>query len=739
MKWTGCIVLFFLFLYLSCGQKKDTLMTVINNPIDTIGYLHTLKPNRWYKTSGNVSVDSICTYKNEKSLRLTTSGNDTSKVTLASFLFDLGIIDGDTLVVEGKYKLREATDAKISFRIIQDAVVNKIDSLFIEPSPSNDWKKISMKTAIGDETGKAVFRILGKGDIDILISNCRAWVDGIPLSELVNKEYAAEKDTEYDNGSRIELGELTAQMAENLEIFGKVWGFLKYYHPKVTQGNYNWDYEMFRVLPHIANANDKEQRNKLLNKWIDKYGKIKDAKDYSITDSTKYSRFIDLDWLNNRDMFDEQLIMKFHNIKNASRSKKLNYYAVLPFSERGVWNGIEQEKPYKSIQWNDQGYRILTLFRLWNVIEYCFPYTHYTDTPWETLLKDFLPKFVNPNDQANYELAIMELGAKIDDSHGYLIIPNNKLHEVEIAPTYGKYHIPIELTQSAEGFVVVKTTESEFFHRGDIIISIEGREINDIIEGMSPYISASNRNGMIRNILYYLIYPHDNQKNVEVIRDGKRIKIHVKHFRRDSHSNGIKTWKEYNLEKQDIIHVDNIKSEEENKDIVQNNMNSKGLIIDMRRYPYQNNQYSLFPLLLSKYPLWISGNDKSFPGNYRVSPGYDKINETEKEPNYKGKIVILVDEHTQSAGETWSMQHRLAPNSIIVGRQTAGANGNVGKVYLPGNIEFSYSQYGAYYPNWEILQRKGVKIDVIVSPTVDEIKAGRDVWIEKAIEIITKN
>lgn len=156
----------------------------------------------------------------------------------------------------------------------------------------------------------------------------------------------------------------------------------------------------------------------------------------------------------------------------------------------------------------------------------------------------------------------------------------------------------------------------------------------------------------------------------------------------------------------------------------------------MRLYPHQDNQSLLLHLLLSKSPLWISENDKSCPGNYRAMSGHDRINEPEEEPNYKGKIVILVDENTQSAGETWAMSHRLAPNSIIVGRQTAGANGNVGRIYLPGGIEFKYTQLGAYYPNWVKLQREGVKIDIPVSPTLDDIKAGRDVWIEKAIEII---
>ena len=138
----------------------------------------------------------------------------------------------------------------------------------------------------------------------------------------------------------------------------------------------------------------------------------------------------------------------------------------------------------------------------------------------------------------------------------------------------------------------------------------------------------------------------------------------------------------------------------------------------------------------TKYPLWISENDNSYPGNYRIMPKYEKINEPDKEPIYKGKIVILADENTQSAGESITMQHRLAPNSLIVGRQTAGANGNIGCLNLPGGIEFRYTQLGAYYPNWEVLQRKGVNIDIPVSPTVNDIKEGRDVWIEKAIEII---
>ena len=35
----------------------------------------------------------------------------------------------------------------------------------------------------------------------------------------------------------------------NLELMGKLWGFLKYHHPAVGKGNWDWDHELFGILP----------------------------------------------------------------------------------------------------------------------------------------------------------------------------------------------------------------------------------------------------------------------------------------------------------------------------------------------------------------------------------------------------------------------------------------------------------------------------------------------------------
>jgi C-terminal processing protease CtpA/Prc len=45
------------------------------------------------------------------------------------------------------------------------------------------------------------------------------------------------------------------------------------------------------------------------------------------------------------------------------------------------------------------------------------------------------------------------------------------------------------------------------------------------------------------------------------------------------------------------------------------------------------------------------------------------------EPNYAGKVVILVDEVSQSQAEYTAMAFRASPHAVVVGSTTAGADG----------------------------------------------------------------
>jgi hypothetical protein len=64
-------------------------------------------------------------------------------------------------------------------------------------------------------------------------------LDGKPISEAPKFERPKTPlnlDHEFDRGSGITVSTLTPPQIENLAVLGKVWGFLKYHHPAVTNG-----------------------------------------------------------------------------------------------------------------------------------------------------------------------------------------------------------------------------------------------------------------------------------------------------------------------------------------------------------------------------------------------------------------------------------------------------------------------------------------------------------------------
>lgn len=83
------------------------------------------------------------------------------------------------------------------------------------------------------------------------------------------------------------------------------------------------------------------------------------------------------------------------------------------------------------------------------------------------------------------------------------------------------------------------------------------------------------------------------------------------------------------------------------------------------------------------------------------------------------------------------MAFRKAKNAIVIGSQTAGADGNVTPMFnLPGGISTVFTGLGVYYPDGKETQRIGIVPDVIVKPTIKGISEGKDEILDKAMEII---
>ena len=73
---------------------------------------------------------------------------------------------------------------------------------------------------------------------------------------------------------------------------------------------------------------------------------------------------------------------------------------------------------------------------------------------------------------------------------------------------------------------------------------------------------------------------------------------------------------------------------------------------------------------------------------------------------------------------------------MIIGSQTAGSDGDITNIVLPGAKYTMISGLGVYYPDGRTTQRIGVKLDEVVEPSLKGIKDGRDEVLDRAIKII---
>ena len=133
--------------------------------------------------------------------------------------------------------------------------------------------------------------------------------------------FKADLDTQFDKGSAITTISLDPRKTNDLIVVGKVWGFVKYYHPALYTGDVNLDYELFRILPKILQCNSDQERNEILVTWIRQLGVIKPEKEKQ-PDSAKVKVYPDVKWIDEVTLLGDQLSTLLNDIKNANRTRE---------------------------------------------------------------------------------------------------------------------------------------------------------------------------------------------------------------------------------------------------------------------------------------------------------------------------------------------------------------------------------------------------------------------------------
>ncbi len=543
--------------------------------------------------------------------------------------------------------------------------------------------------------------------------------------------------SDYSNSSGYTSLATDSSTLENLEVLCRVWGYTKYHHPTFADSLLNMDYELFELLPKIAQE-DKDTRNKVLYTWISGLGEFEHSKKFYQEHLNVPHEFINnYDWTSNTAVLGDELSQLLIELRYAKR--KSNTYISQVEGQHIAQNGIK-EAPYAdhSSKYNfDSGFRLLQLFRYWTIIDSYCPNRNITDTPWDDVLREYIPRVINEKGIP----VILELISELDDTHAY----TESVHSL-----FGNYIAPIAVNFFKDKLIVIDTNTYNEFQVGDEIISVAGLTVPYLIAREKKYVSNSNKATVLRGVTTTALLSKKGSVLVEYIRDGKKKQVNVKtisYYDYYHYKEGIKRGnkKAFRMLDDSIGYINaGILLNKDGERIMDSLKNTKAVIVDIRNYPTNSIHFAFFGKYFFPTPknhvIWKQVL-VTLPGyvylNSHEVGGYDIFGQFKDNPSaYGGKVVILVNEQTQSSAEYLAMLIQARQNTTTVGSQTAGADGNVVTITLPGNIKFWFSGLGVLYPDGTDSQRNGVKVDVVVYPTLAGIKSGRDEVLAKALEFV---
>jgi len=509
----------------------------------------------------------------------------------------------------------------------------------------------------------------------------------------------------------------------------KVWGYTKYFHPEVAQCNLDWDEVLLEKVEQTKTIGSDEEFNEILAQMLEAAGEIERSFTPKEQVDEEFLYNLDLNWFED-EILSEAVKKTLTQIEDNFRSR--NHCLLIP--AQGVGNPVfDDDKNFydDGIEFPNEAIRILSIARYWNIINYLFPYKYQMDQDWDVTLRQFIPPVVAAQNAVEYNLAMRELTTYINDSHGFFF-----------SPTYGKwlgwYFAPFRLTYIEGQTVITKVHPSvkDQLKVGDALLEIDGKTIEGARNQAEKYAAGSNEPTIERNINSLLVRGDIGIFGIKVSNSEGERRVTLSR----------KTFQEYESLYQDASDSYQIKTaeggcrmgyvhmgqltREEVPQMFATMQKIPGIVIDIRNYP-NGTLWTMVDYLYSN-PINFSAftiPDLRYPGKLN----FQQHSIGRGGSPYKGKLVILFNEDTQSQAEFTIMGLELHPNAIKIGSQTAAAHGNVSYIYLPGNIRTAFSGLGVFYPDGRETQRIGIVPDIEFYPTIEGVRAGKDEMLEYAL------
>jgi len=656
------------------------------------------------------------------------------------------IFKGSKIELYGYIKAEKNTEGVYGLTMMLEAAsgtpISKLSSggYIAEHGRDKNWKLYKVELTLDPNTQNigigAYFNGVGK----IYLDSFSVLIDGVPVDSLIEKEKSINQvmvvgiENNIKLGEDIEFDKTDSFQVENLVALCNLWGFVKYYSPSSLKNNINRDSELLSLIPKIINVKYIRDRNKILEQSFVPF-RFQDIKaDCQNCQETKSELFGNIKLSTNINAYLCHLIEHFHSINS-------NYVMLLPTIQNPIFN---DEIEYSDKTCPSATVRILALFRYYNIVKYFYVNKDLADGGWDDdILREFVPKFFDAKDHKKYLLTCLELISRINDTHA-VILDNTLLDTIK-----GIYMSPFK----AE-FVEKKLIVTDYYTDnknvtdkvliGDIIHRIDGIAVDSLVSKYKKYTPSSNYPTMLRNIASssgFLLRSERDKIRIDIERNRYRMELLLPRMPISQIAPSVdyinKTKTPFRQIETNILYIYAGLLKESDIDSLKTIGNKyKMIIVDLRCTPSAFIPYSFGEWLKNSISPFakLSTIDINSIGKFKFVQTLE--NGMNKNTNINRRVAIVVNEHTQSEAEFTAMALQTIPGSKTIGSMTAGADGDVSGICLPGGIRTRISGIGIYYPNGERTQCKGIKIDFFMKPTIKGIVTGRDDLLDRAIKYV---
>jgi C-terminal processing protease CtpA/Prc len=379
---------------------------------------------------------------------------------------------------------------------------------------------------------------------------------------------------------------------------------------------------------------------------------------------------------------------------------------------------------------DDRATRIADVVLLWNVLQHFYPYFDVVKTDWLAVLPKALSTAATDSDEGAFLRTLRTMMAELQDGHGQVFQPSEPR----------SWSLPLLFGWVEDELVVTRVADESLDIRpGDLVMRIDGKDAKQLfadVQRLEPGATPQfKRWGALQRLRSG---GKDSEVTLQLKRGGGETRtVVVRRTKQMDAVDEIRPPKIGELEP-GIFYIDLSRVTNADFDHVLPLLTAaRGVIFDLRGYPHGSIGFLSHlidvPIQSARWNVPIITRPDHTIDDYDTSGRWDIGPQA---PRIHGKVVFLTDGRAISYAESIMGIIEAYKIAEIVGEPTAGTNGNINPVTLPGGYNVVFTGMRVLKHDGSQHHGVGIQPTVRVSPTLRGITEGRDEQLEMAIRIV---